>query len=42
VRQKKLKVEPKALDRAAVEYQRLQDHFLAMTLMQPKLQVFAG
>jgi DNA primase len=38
VRQKKPKVEPKALDRAAVEYQRLQDHFLAMTLMQPKLR----
>jgi DNA primase len=38
VRQKKLKIEPKALDRASVEYQRLQDHLLAMTLMQPKLR----
>ena len=38
VRQKKPKVEPKAIDRAAVEFQRLQDHFLAMTLMQPKLR----
>lgn len=37
-RQKKIKVEPKALDRADVEHQRLQDHFLAMALMQPKLR----
>jgi DNA primase len=37
-RQKKLKVEPKALDRGVVEYRRLQDHFLAMALMQPKLR----
>jgi DNA primase len=38
IRQKKLKVEPKALDRGVVEYRRLQDHFLAMALMQPKLR----
>jgi DNA primase len=37
-RQKKIKLEPQKLDRANVEYQRLQDHFLAMTLMQPKLR----
>jgi DNA primase len=37
-RRKKPKVGPKALDRASVEYQRLQDHLLAMTLMQPKLR----
>jgi DNA primase len=37
-RQKKPKVEPKALDRASVEYQRLQDHFLAMALMQPRIR----
>jgi DNA primase len=37
-RQKKLKIEPKSLDRATVEYQRFQDHFLAMALMQPKLR----
>jgi DNA primase len=38
VRQKKLKIEPKNLDRAAVEYRRLQDHFLAMALMQPRVR----
>jgi DNA primase len=41
-RQKKLKVEPKALDRGVVEYRRLQDHFLAMALMQPKLRNLLG
>jgi DNA primase len=37
-RQKKHKVEFKALERADVEYQRLQDHLLAMVLVQPKLR----
>jgi DNA primase len=37
-RRKKPKVGPKALDRASVEYQRLQDHLLAMTLVQPKIR----
>lgn len=35
---RKPKVEAAALDRDTVERQRLQDHFLAMTLMQPKLR----
>jgi DNA primase len=37
-RQKKPKVQPKALERADVEYQRLQDHLLAMVLVQPRLR----
>jgi DNA primase len=37
-RQRKTKVQPKPLDRTVVEYQKLQDHFLAMALMQPKLR----
>lgn len=38
MRQRKAKVQPQQLDRFAVEYQRLQDHFLAMVLAQPKLR----
>jgi DNA primase len=37
-RQKKLRVEPQAINRTDAEYQRLQDHFLGMMLMQPKLR----
>jgi DNA primase len=37
-RQRKAKVQPKTLDRNSIEYQKLQDHFLAMTLMQSKLR----
>lgn len=37
-RQRKTKIQAQPLDRATVEYQKLQDHFLAMTLMQPKLR----
>jgi len=35
---KKIKVEPAALDRATLEYRRLQDHLLCMTLARPKLR----
>lgn len=38
VRLRKAKVKPLPLNRSLMEYQRLQDHFLAMTLMQPKLR----
>lgn len=38
VRQKKTKIKPEAVDKAALEYRRLQDHLLAMLLMQPKLR----
>jgi DNA primase len=38
VRQKKVKAPQKSPDRANIEYQRLQDHFLAMALMQPKVR----
>jgi DNA primase len=38
LRLKKSKAQPAAINRALVEYQRLQDHFLAMVLMQPKLR----
>jgi DNA primase len=38
IRQKKIKAEQKTIDREIVEYQRLQDHFLAMALVQPKLR----
>lgn len=38
IRLKKLKVQPAKTSRALLEYQRLQDHFLAMVLMQPKLR----
>jgi DNA primase len=38
-RQRKTKIQPKALDRAVLEYQRFQDHFLAMAMMQPRLRV---
>jgi DNA primase len=37
-RQRKPKVQPGPIDHAAVEYQKLQDHLLAMALMQPKLR----
>jgi DNA primase len=37
-RQKRVKTEPQTLNRADIEYQRLQDHFLGMVLMQPKLR----
>jgi len=32
------RVQPRQLDRAVLEFQRLQDHFLAMALMQPKIR----
>lgn len=35
---KKPKVQPAALDRNQIEQQRLQDHFLSMVLMQPKIR----
>lgn len=38
LRLKKSKVQLGQLDKVAVEYRRLQDHFLAMVLMQPKLR----
>ena len=38
VQLKKNKIQPTQLSRAVVEYQRLQDHLLAMTLMQPKVR----
>lgn len=38
IRLKKGKITPGQTDRAAVEYQRLQDHLLAMTLSRPKLR----
>ncbi|MBA3757969.1 DNA primase [Candidatus Saccharibacteria bacterium] len=38
VRIKKLKNQPVQINRALLEYQRLQDHLLAMVLMQPKLR----
>ncbi|MEX2006714.1 MAG: DNA primase [Candidatus Saccharimonadales bacterium] len=37
-RLRKIKIDPALPDRAALEYQRLQDHFLAMMLSQPKLR----
>jgi DNA primase len=37
-RQKKPKVQQQAINRNEVEYQRLQDHFLAMALMQPRVR----
>ncbi len=36
VLQKKVKIDPSPIDRIKIEYQKLQDHLLAMTLMQPK------
>lgn len=36
--QKKIKIEPGPIDNVKIEYQKLQDHLLAMTLMQPKLR----
>jgi DNA primase len=38
LRQRKPKVQPGPIDHAVVEYQKLQDHLLAMALMQPKLR----
>jgi len=35
---KRSKIQPGGIDVVAVEYQRLQDHFLVMILMQPKLR----
>ncbi|MEX1995445.1 MAG: toprim domain-containing protein, partial [Candidatus Saccharimonadales bacterium] len=35
---RKIKVQPKSPDHTVLEHQRLQDHFLAMVLMQPKLR----
>jgi DNA primase len=37
-RQKKPKLSTAQLDRATIEYQRFQDHFLAMNLAQPKIR----
>jgi DNA primase len=37
-RQKKPKVQQQAVNKSVVEYQRLQDHFLAMALVQPKVR----
>ena len=38
---KRPKTTGQAMDKAQVEYQRLQDHLLAMLLMQPKLRGLA-
>jgi DNA primase len=38
VRQKKIKTQPTPLDKATVEYRRMQDHFLGMMLLQPKIR----
>jgi DNA primase len=35
---KKIKAQSKLQDRSTIEYQKLQDHFLAMAMMQPKLR----
>ena len=38
LRLKSVRTSGELVDKNAVEYQKLQDHFLAMTLMQPKLR----
>jgi DNA primase len=38
VRQKKIKTPQTQLDKAAIEYQRFQDHFLGMMLLQPRVR----
>lgn len=38
VASRRYKIEPQKIDRAELEYQTLQDHFLAMMLMQPSLR----
>jgi DNA primase len=39
-RQRRPKVGPQQLDRAAVEYAKAQDHFLSLVLLQPKLREY--